>query len=102
MEQSDGPPTGFSPDEYDRVANAARGVGKSPEAFVRDAALHAADDPFLDALAHARESVTRLAPVFAEHSEEPLPSVVATGSAFPDAAPLSSRDLRQAQQSHAA
>ncbi|OEJ22948.1 hypothetical protein AR457_37695 [Streptomyces agglomeratus] len=101
MEQSDGLPTGFSPDEYDRVAQAARGVGKSPEAFVRDAALHAAEDPFLDALAHARESVTRLAPVFAEHSEEPRSSA-APGASFPDAAPLGSRDLGQTQQSHAA
>ncbi|MFD4243668.1 hypothetical protein ACFWP3_19030 [Streptomyces sp. NPDC058525] len=101
MEQNDGLPTGFSPDEYDRVAKAARVAGKSPEAFVRDAALHAADDPFLDALTHARESVTRLAPVFAEHSEEPRPPV-AVGASFPDAPPLGSRDLGQAHQSHAA
>ncbi|WP_327309825.1 hypothetical protein OG730_41820 (plasmid) [Streptomyces sp. NBC_01298] len=101
MEQSDGLPTGFSPDEYDRVAKAARVVGKSPEAFVRDAALDAADDPFLDALTRARKSVARLAPAFAEHSEEPRPEVT-PGLSFPDPAPLGSRDLGQAHQSHAA
>ncbi|MFD6465358.1 hypothetical protein [Streptomyces goshikiensis] len=100
MEQR-GLPTGFSPDEYDRVAEAARAAGKSPEAFVRDAALHAADDRFIDALTHARRSVARLAPAFAEHGEEPRPAA-ALGASFPDAAPLGSRDLGQAHQSHAA
>ncbi|MFF8264301.1 hypothetical protein [Streptomyces virginiae] len=101
MEQSDGLPTGFSPDEYDRVAKAAHRVGKSPEAFVRDAALHAAADPFIDALAHTGQSVRRLAPAFAEHDEEPRRATAGT-AAFQDAPPLGSRDLGQAHQGHAA
>ncbi|MFJ5635053.1 hypothetical protein ACIQF5_20750 [Streptomyces goshikiensis] len=98
MDQS-GVPSGFSDAEYDRVANAARVVGKSPEAFVRDVVLDAAADPFIDALTHTRQSITRLAPVFAEHSEEPRR--VPTAS-FQEPAPLGSRDLDQAHRGHAA
>ncbi|MFE7777669.1 hypothetical protein ACFU5O_27975 [Streptomyces sp. NPDC057445] len=101
MEQNGEMPSGFNPEEYARVENAARLIGKSPEAFVRDAALAAAEDPFLKALKHAGESVVRLAPVFAEHGEEPRPSP-APSNAWPDAAPLSSRDLHETRHGHAA
>jgi uncharacterized protein (DUF1778 family) len=50
MEQNGPQVPPFEPHEYARVEAAAHLVGKSPEDFVRDAALAAAADPFLKAL----------------------------------------------------
>ncbi|MFF3713119.1 hypothetical protein [Streptomyces phaeochromogenes] len=47
MDENRAPLSGFDPEQYARVERAAQVVGKTPEVFVRDAALAAADDPFV-------------------------------------------------------
>ncbi|MDQ1042258.1 hypothetical protein [Streptomyces sp. V4I2] len=90
----------FEPEEYARVEAAANIVGKSPEDFVREAALAAADDPFLKALGKARDRVPRLAEVFATQDARAADPGTA---AWPDPAPMGSRDLQEIQQhGHAA
>ncbi|MGW1562875.1 hypothetical protein ACWCQ1_41195 [Streptomyces sp. NPDC002144] len=89
----------FAPEEYKRVAAAADLVGKSPEVFVREAALKAADDPFLQALSKTRDRIPRLADTFA--TQDTPAAEAATGS-WPDPAPMGSRDLRDSQHGHAA
>jgi hypothetical protein len=90
----------FEPEEYARVEAAADIVGKSPEDFVRDAALKAADDPFLKALGRTRDRVPQLAEVFAVQDTRAAGTSTA---AWPDPAPMGSRDLRQLpQHGHAA
>lgn len=90
----------FEPEEYARVAAAADIVGKSPEDFVRDAALKAADDPFLKTLGRARDRVPQLAAVFAAQDAH---AVGASTAAWPDPAPMGSRDLHESpQHGHAA
>ncbi|WP_369228549.1 hypothetical protein AB5J52_48775 (plasmid) [Streptomyces sp. R39] len=81
----------FGPEEYARVEAAAHLVGKSPEDFVRDAALAAADDPFLKALGQARDRVPQLATVF-DAQDVPTPT---NTTAWPDPAPMGSRDLHE-------
>ncbi|MFI9617097.1 hypothetical protein ACIHCM_36490 [Streptomyces sp. NPDC052023] len=89
----------FAPEEYARVEAAAHLAGKSPEDFVRDAALKAADDPFLKALGKTRDRVPQLAEVFAAQDTR----ATDTSAAWPDPAPMGSRDLREIQQhGHAA
>lgn len=89
----------FEPDEYARVEAAANIVGKSPEDFVRDAALAAADDPFLKALGQARDRVPQLAEVFTAQDTR----AADTGTAsWPDPAPMGSRDLHIVRHGHAA
>ncbi|MEU0030763.1 hypothetical protein [Streptomyces sp. NPDC006335] len=89
----------FAPEEYARVEAAAHLAGKSPEDFVRDAALKAADDPFLKALGKTRDRVPQLAEAFAAQDTQ----AADTGDAWPDPAPMGSRDLREIQQhGHAA
>lgn len=80
----------FGPEEYARVEAAADIVGKSLEDFVRDAALKAADDPFLKALGQIRDRVPQLAEVFATQDDRTADTSTA---AWPDPAPMSSRDL---------
>jgi hypothetical protein len=94
-------PAGFAPEEYERVTRAARLIGKDPQAFVRDAALAATEDPFLKALQHTGESVTRLAAVFAAE-EAGTTGPLASDGPWPDPAPMSSHDLQAAQHGHAA
>ncbi|MDX6348837.1 MAG: hypothetical protein QOF84_3627 [Streptomyces sp.] len=94
-------PAGFAPEEYERVTRAARLIGKDPQAFVRDAALAATEDPFLKALQHTGDAVTRLAPVFAAE-EAGTAGPVASDAPWPDPAPMSSHDLQAAQHGHAA
>ncbi|MFB7225170.1 hypothetical protein [Streptomyces sp. NPDC056227] len=94
-------PEGFAPDEYDRVLSAAAANGKTPEAFVHDAALAAADEPFLKALRNVGDTVDRLAPVFAGYGEEPG-RTAADETEWPDPAPMSSRDLDEARRGRAA
>ncbi|MEU3855073.1 hypothetical protein [Streptomyces sp. NPDC029554] len=89
----------FAPEEYARVEAAARLAGKSPADFVREAALKAAEDPFLKALGKTRDRVPQLAEVFASQDTD----TADTGAAWPDPAPMGSRDLRDSQQhGHAA
>ena len=82
----------FAPEEYARVEAAAHLLGKSPEDFVRDAALAAAADPFLKALGHTRDRVPQLADVFAAQD---TPAADAGTTAWPDPAPMGSRDLHE-------
>lgn len=90
----------FAPEEYERVTAAAHLLGKSPEDFVRDAALAAADDPFVKALGKTRDRVPQLADVFATQATRAADTGTAT---WPDPAPMSSRDLHESQQhGHAA
>jgi hypothetical protein len=90
----------FEPEEYERVAAAAHILGKSPEDFVRDAALAAAADPFLDALGRTRDRIPQLADVFATQDTRAADTGTST---WPDPAPMGSRDLRESQQhGHAA
>jgi len=90
----------FEPEEYARVAAAADIVGKSPQDFVREAALKAADDPFLKALGRTRDRVPQLAEVFATQDTGAAGTDTA---AWPDPAPMSSHDLYEIQQhGHAA
>ncbi|MFJ3339206.1 hypothetical protein [Streptomyces sp. NPDC086766] len=90
----------FEPEEYARVEAAANIVGKSPEDFVRDAALKAAGDPFLKALGRARDRVPQLAEVFATQDTR---AVDTSTAGWPDLAPLGSRDLHDfPQRGHAA
>ncbi|MFE6520873.1 hypothetical protein [Streptomyces sp. NPDC057794] len=89
----------FAPEEYARVEAAAHLAGKSPEDFVRDAALKAAEDPFLKALGKIRDRVPQLAEVFDTQDTH----AADTGGSWPDQAPMGSRDLREIQQhGHAA
>jgi hypothetical protein len=74
-------------------AKNSRLIGKDPEAFVRDAALTASEDPFLKALQHAGETVTRLAVVFAAE-EAGIPGPLASDGPWPDPAPMSSHLAR--------
>jgi hypothetical protein len=100
MEQNGPQVPPFGPEEYARVEKAAQLVGKSPEVFVRDAALAAADDPFLKALGKTRDRVAQLAEVFATQE---TPAVDPSAAAWPDPAPMGSRDLHGIQQhGHAA
>lgn len=88
----------FAAEEYARVEAAAH-LAESPEDFVRDAALKAADDPFLKALGRTRDRVPQLAEVFAAQDTQ----AADTSAAWPDPAPMGSRDLRESQQhGHAA
>ncbi|MGW0730284.1 hypothetical protein [Streptomyces mirabilis] len=89
----------FAPEEYARVEEAAHLVGKSPEVFVRDAALAAADDPFLKALGKTRDRVAQLAEVFATQDTD---AAGADTAAWPDPAPMGSRDLHEIHRGHAA
>ncbi|GGN41055.1 hypothetical protein [Streptomyces fuscichromogenes] len=89
----------FEPEEYERVEAAAHIVGKSPEDFVRDAALAAAADPFIKALGQARDRVPQLAEVFASQD---APAAGTSTASWPDPAPLSSRDLHDVRHGHAA
>lgn len=97
MDHNGAPVSGFGAEEYARVEEAARLVGKTPEVFVRDAALAAADDPFVKALGRARDRMGELAGVFAAQD---TPAVGAEGTVWPDPAPMGSRDLH-AQHGHA-
>ncbi|MEU9309683.1 hypothetical protein [Streptomyces sp. NPDC048256] len=65
MDQNGSQVPPFEPEEYARLEAAADIVGKSPEDFVHDAALKAAEDPFLKALGRTRDRVPQLAEVFA-------------------------------------
>ncbi|WP_327425793.1 hypothetical protein [Streptomyces sp. NBC_01236] len=98
MDQNGAPVSGFDPEQYARVEKAANLVGKTPEVFVRDAALAAADDPFLKALGKARDRVAHLSDVFGTQDTSPAGDDTA---AWPDPAPMTSRDLHQ-QHGHAA
>jgi hypothetical protein len=100
MDQNGSPVSPFEPEEYARVAAAADIVGMSPGDFVRDAALRAAEDPFLKALGRARDRIPQLAEVFAAQDTQ----AADTGTtAWPDPAPMSSRDLHESQRhGHAA
>ncbi|MEU6381663.1 hypothetical protein [Streptomyces sp. NPDC046909] len=90
----------FAPEEYERVTAAAHLLGQSPEDFVRDAALKAADDPFLKALGRTRDRIPRLAEVFATQDTRAADT---SAAAWPDPAPMGSRDLREfPQHGHAA
>ncbi|MER5385954.1 hypothetical protein ABT040_37875 [Streptomyces sp. NPDC002688] len=90
----------FAPDEYARVEKAAQLVGKSPEVFVRDAALAAADDPFIKALDRTRDRVSQLSEVFASRDIQAAP---ADSVEYPDPAPMGSRELFEIQDhGHAA
>ncbi|MET7899070.1 hypothetical protein [Streptomyces mirabilis] len=89
----------FAPEEYARVEEAAHLVGKSPEVFVRDAALAAADEPFLKALGKTRDRVAQLAEVFAAQDTQ---AADADTASWPDPAPMGSRDLNEIQHGHAA
>ncbi|MFD5234969.1 hypothetical protein ACFWJ5_42135 [Streptomyces qaidamensis] len=82
----------FQPEEYARVAAAADIVGKCPQDFVRDSALKAADDPFLEALGRTRDRVPQLAEVFAAQDTRAADTSRAT---WPDPAPLGSRVLHE-------
>lgn len=99
MDQNGAQVPPFEPEEYARVEAAADLVGKSPQDFVRDAALAAAADPFLKALSQVRDRVPQLAEVFAAQD-----TPAATGTAaWPDPAPMGSRDLHDVRQhGHAA
>ncbi|MEV7512024.1 hypothetical protein AB0O57_29120 [Streptomyces sp. NPDC091201] len=99
MERNEMPPPGFDAEQFARVTHAAQVLGKDPIAFVRDAALAAANDPFLKALEQAGDTVQRLAPVFDDAEDSPVRPV--RGQGWPDA-PLGSRDLAEPQQGHAA
>ncbi|MFE8950466.1 hypothetical protein [Streptomyces sp. NPDC007856] len=100
MDQNGSQVPPFEPEEYARVEAAANIVGKSPEDFVREAALKAADDPFLKALGRTRDRVPQLAEVFATQDTH---AVGASTGAWPDPAPMGSRDLHEfSQHGHAA
>ncbi|WP_326614479.1 hypothetical protein OIE62_00260 [Streptomyces scopuliridis] len=100
MDQNGSQVPPFEPEDYARVEAAANIVGKSPEDFVRDAALAAADDPFLKALGKTRDRVPQLAEVFATQDTRAADTSTA---AWPDPAPMGSRDLHEIQQhGHAA
>ncbi|MGW4874798.1 hypothetical protein [Streptomyces chartreusis] len=100
MDQNGSQVPPFEPEEYARVEAAANIVGKSPEDFVRDAALKAASDPFLKALGRTRDRVPQLAEVFATQDTHAADTSTA---AWPDPAPMSSRDLHELpQRGHAA
>ncbi|MFE2839235.1 hypothetical protein ACFXI6_51325 [Streptomyces mirabilis] len=92
MDQNGAPVSGFDPEEYARVEQAAQLVGKTPEVFVRDAALAAAADPFLKALGKARDRVAHLSEVFGTQDTS---AAGGDTEAWPDPAPMSSRDLHQ-------
>ncbi|MFF3691592.1 hypothetical protein [Streptomyces sp. NPDC002187] len=91
-EAAQGVPAGFTADEYARIVEAAELVGKTPDVFMREAALEAAEDPFLKALKRAGDTVARLSSTFG--SVEPA-APAADRRQWPDAAPMSSRDLEQ-------
>ncbi|KOG29328.1 hypothetical protein [Streptomyces resistomycificus] len=100
MDQNGPQVSAFDPEEYARVQQAAQLVGKSPEAFVRDAALAAAADPFIKALGKTRDRVAQLADVFTAQDSPPVDPRTAE---WPDPAPMGSRDLHEIQQhGHAA
>ncbi|MET7695143.1 hypothetical protein ABZ379_33260 [Streptomyces canus] len=100
MDQNGSQVPPFEPEEYARVAAAADIVGKSPEDFVRDAALKAADDPFLKALGRTRDRVPQLAEAFAAQDTHAADT---SSAAWPDPAPMGSRDLHEAHgHGHAA
>ncbi|MDW8478358.1 hypothetical protein R3L02_42175 [Streptomyces scabiei] len=100
MDQNGSPVPPFEPEEYARVAAAADIVGKSPQDFVRDAALKAADDPFLKALGRTRDRVPQLAEIFATQDTHEADTSTA---AWPDPAPMGSRELQESQRhGHAA
>jgi hypothetical protein len=100
MDQNESPVPPFEPEEYARVAAAADIAGKSTEDFVREAALRAAEDPFLKALGRARDRVPQLAAAFATQDTQAADTGTA---AWPDPAPMSSRDLHESHRhGHAA
>ncbi|MEU1569363.1 hypothetical protein ABZ504_55640 [Streptomyces mirabilis] len=100
MDQNGSQVPPFEPEEYARVEAAADIVGKSPQDFVRDAALKAAEDPFLKALGRTRDRVPQLAEVFATQDTHAADTGTA---AWPDPAPMGSRDLRESKRhGHAA
>ncbi|WP_435260344.1 hypothetical protein [Streptomyces sp. 1222.5] len=99
MDQNGSQVPPFEPEEYARVEAAANIVGKSPEDFVRDAALKAANDPFLKALGRARDRVPQLAEVFATQDTRAADT---SPGGWPDPAPMGSRDLHEFPHGHAA
>ncbi len=100
MDQNGSQVPPFEPEEYARVEAAASLAGKSPQDFVRDAALKAADDPFLKALGRIRDRVPQLAEVFATQDTRAAGTSTA---AWPDPAPMGSRDLHEfSRHGHAA
>ncbi|MCX4460954.1 hypothetical protein OG585_48680 (plasmid) [Streptomyces sp. NBC_01340] len=100
MEQNGPQVPPFDPEGYARVEKAAHLVSKTPEVFVRDAALAAAADPFLKALGDAGDRVAHLAETFATQDTH---ATAGDSTAWPDPAPMSSRDLHEARHhGHAA
>ncbi|WP_405547202.1 hypothetical protein OG478_48760 [Streptomyces phaeochromogenes] len=100
MDENGAPVSGFDPEQYARVERAAQVVGKTPEVFVRDAALAAADDPFIKALVDGRDRVGNLAEVL---STQDTRAAGDDRTAWPDPAQMSSRDLHEIEQhGHAA
>ncbi|MFC5724072.1 hypothetical protein ACFP1Z_28280 [Streptomyces gamaensis] len=79
----------FPPEDYERLVAAAHGTGRTPEDFVHDAAMRAADNPFTQALADTMAAIDEMAPAFAraDRTTHPL------AEDGPDT-PLSSRSLR--------
>lgn len=63
-----------------------------PEEYTRDAALAAAGDPFLNALGKTRDRVPQLTEAFATQ-DTPSADTDTRITAWPDPAPMSSRDL---------
>lgn len=97
------PPPGFDAEEYARVERAAHLAGKDPLTFVRDAALKAAEDPFLKALGQAADTVARLAVVFdAGTAENGRSSHLMEDDRWDDQPPMSSLDLHDQPHGRAA
>jgi hypothetical protein len=82
----------FAPEEYARVEAAAHLTGKSPHDFVRNAALKAAEDPFLKALEKTRDRVPQLAQVVANQDTH----AADTSGAWPDPAPMAAATCARA------
>ncbi|MEV4927072.1 hypothetical protein [Streptomyces roseoverticillatus] len=81
---------GFPPEDYERLVAAAHGTGRTPEDFVHDAAMRAAEDPFAQALADTVAAIAEMAPAFAR-ADRTTHLLAEDG---PDT-PLSSRSLRR-------
>ncbi|MEU9900117.1 hypothetical protein ACIBCS_41485 [Streptomyces phaeochromogenes] len=79
MDENGVPVSGFDPEQYARVERAAQVVGKTPQVFVRDAALAAADAPFIKALVDAGARVGTSRRSSARRTREPPVTTVRPG-----------------------
>jgi hypothetical protein len=89
----------FGPEDYERLAHAARAAGKPLKEYLRDsanAAAQAAEAAFREALQQTERTAELLAPFFSDPEDRQRPQAASQDT------PMGTRQLRALQHGHAA